>query len=864
METKRSNKSEISSKPKYFITFPYPYMNGKLHLGHLYSLSKADFMAYYKEIQGYNVLFPLSFHCTGMPISALAKKLEEELNGNKTDISTKDIIESLGFDDVRPFTDPLHWVRTFPKYCREALETFGANIDWRRSFITTDLNKYYDSFIRWQFNNLKRKGYLSFGKRYSIYCPIDNQACLDHDRRKGENIKPFRLILYKLDVDKVIILVRYKSKKNPTKLICGKNIFLTKFRYNGTEYLSEDVVYENMKYQVRNLEYIEKVKISSILPDHLVFDNQSIKIEIVENDLFLMKTELSEDVVEDKFKEEISLLNQIEQQQTSINSEGVEKLNISENKILGKLIQTDNFVSAYIPEEEVISRSGGVCVVSLLDQWYIDYSNQDWKEKVKKCLGEMECEQDTRSKLLDGVDWIYKWGFSRSFGLGTRIPWDQQYLIDSLSDSTIYMALYTFKHFLFEDLEGKKEIFPTEKLSTDVWDYIFYGKELAEDLKEYSEILENCRKSFEYFYPVDLRVSGKDLIKNHLLFFLFNHVAMFDKKYWPRRIFTNGHLMLNSEKMSKSTGNFLTVDKALEKFGMSATRICLAVCGDTNEDANFVESNANSYILKLYSFVKNIEELSETVSESENVNDGPFTNADIFLIESLSYNIRECINAYDNMRYSDVVKYGFFEMTRLVNLYKGLRGKNNKLIRSIYKSTTQLLYPIIPCLGRTLIEKYYDGDFSLPTQKLRSDTMIVAFEYLRELSKKIFTNKSSKNKAKAIITVGNSYPEWKIETMKYIDTLDLPRNEEIKKDKQSVSMILNNVMPILKKYEINVKKGNLFVMDFVVYPTKYIKKFNEYDIINEFKFYIEDNTGKSIEVKDGGSAEPLNPIINYE
>ncbi len=66
---------EASDKPKFFITFPYAYMNGLLHLGHAFSMSKCDFNAWYKRLCGFNVLFPFGFHCTGMPISAAAKKL---------------------------------------------------------------------------------------------------------------------------------------------------------------------------------------------------------------------------------------------------------------------------------------------------------------------------------------------------------------------------------------------------------------------------------------------------------------------------------------------------------------------------------------------------------------------------------------------------------------------------------------------------------------------------------------------------------------------------------------------------------------------------------------------------------------------
>ena len=71
-----------------------------------------------------------------------------------------------------------------------------------------------------------------------------------------------------------------------------------------------------------------------------------------------------------------------------------------------------------------------------------------------------------------------------------------------------------------------------------------------------------CRKlrgEFSYWYPVDLRVSGKDLIQNHLTYFLYNHQAIWPQPRrgeegvcrWPNSIRANGHLLLNSEKVSR-------------------------------------------------------------------------------------------------------------------------------------------------------------------------------------------------------------------------------------------------------------------------------------------------------------------------
>lgn len=70
---------ETSDEPKFMVTFPYPYMNGRLHLGHTFTVSKAEFAAGYQRLKGKRVLFPFGFHCTGMPIKACADKIKREI-----------------------------------------------------------------------------------------------------------------------------------------------------------------------------------------------------------------------------------------------------------------------------------------------------------------------------------------------------------------------------------------------------------------------------------------------------------------------------------------------------------------------------------------------------------------------------------------------------------------------------------------------------------------------------------------------------------------------------------------------------------------------------------------------------------------
>lgn len=57
--------SAEANQPKHFITFPYPYMNGLLHLGHTFSLTKNEFSMGFERLKGKKTLWPFGFHCTG-------------------------------------------------------------------------------------------------------------------------------------------------------------------------------------------------------------------------------------------------------------------------------------------------------------------------------------------------------------------------------------------------------------------------------------------------------------------------------------------------------------------------------------------------------------------------------------------------------------------------------------------------------------------------------------------------------------------------------------------------------------------------------------------------------------------------------
>ena len=175
------------AKKKFFITFPYPYVNGAPHVGHAYSSLRTDAYARFKRMRGFNVLYPQGFHATGEPILGVIERLR------KNDQSQIQTLKQFGAtdEDIKKFKEsPEYLVNFWIAEWKKAQKAAGFSIDWRRSFVTTTLTPQYSRFIEWQYNTLKKQGYVVQGTHPVIWCPHDQSPTGDHDRLEGEGESP--------------------------------------------------------------------------------------------------------------------------------------------------------------------------------------------------------------------------------------------------------------------------------------------------------------------------------------------------------------------------------------------------------------------------------------------------------------------------------------------------------------------------------------------------------------------------------------------------------------------------------------------------------------------------------------------------
>ena len=810
--------AELREKqPKWFGCMAFPYMNGTLHAGHSFSVSKVEFGAGVAAMQGKRALFPMGFHCTGMPIKACADKLVNEINmfgqnferydpetaiveekpaaapqtkGDPTKFVAKkgkaaaktvkaqyqfQIMQAVGVptEDIHLFADPHHWLQHFPPLAIRDLTNFGCRIDWRRTFVTTDANLYFDSFVRWQMNRLKELNKIKFGKRYTIYSIKDGQPCMDHDRSEGEAVNPQEYTAIKLKVlewapkaaetikgkvpeDANVFLIpaslRPETMYGQTCCFVGPKITYGLFKASEKDYyVVTERAARNMAYQgiLAKEGVIEKTAdvvgadmVGTLVNAPLSVHKDGVRVLPMETVLPTKGTGVVTSVpsdspddcitVADLAKkadyygiqkewaelETISIINtpsygdqcapflvkklkinspkdtkQLEEAKELAYKEGFyqgtmlvgdykgEKVEVAKPKVRKQLLDAGLAFAYSEPERKVVSRSGDDCIVALMDQWYLDYGEESWKQTALKWVGNADGKGletyvgETKNGFESVLNWLNQWACARSFGLGSKLPWDKQFLVESLSDSTIYMAYYTIAHWLHKDMFGKEKGIGNighEQMTDEVWDYLFCRRDLDDsiisDSKIPKETLESMRREFEYFYPLDLRASGKDLIPNHLTFFLYIHLAIFPPEYWPRSVRANGHLMLNGEKMSKSTGNFMTLQDLTVKYGADASRIALADAGDGVNDANFEEDVADNNILRLFNLREWCE---EQVRGQDELRTGEINSfQDALFSNDMNSLAREAIEQYGQTNYKAALKAGLYELTSSRDFYR--------------------------------------------------------------------------------------------------------------------------------------------------------------------------------------------------
>lgn len=727
-EEKSFESEPVEGKEKKFVTAAFPYPNSPLHIGHGRTYTTADIYARYLRLCGYNVLFPMAFHVTGTPILAMAKRIAKK---DPEVLSVFEKVYGVNPAVAETLTDPKELVSYFSREVEHGMKEMGYSIDWRRKFYSFDAR--FNKFIQWQFKKLKELGFLIQGEYPIAWCPSDGNALSAHDT-KGDvdpDLEEVTVIEFDIGDGKSVVVTTYR----PETIYGVTNIWVNPdSEYVLAEWKDKKIIISkdaaSMLVHQLSLKIIEPVPVSFLLdkqavnpidgnevpiypatfvspdvgtgivmsvPAHAPLDYLALR-DMGKGDMDMPQVLSLDGYGSAPAKEQVESMG-IKSQEDQRAEEATKEIYTKEahegimvlgkykgekgidakEKIAEDLVTDSSAFKIYtLANGPVYCRCGTRAVVNILeDQWFIDYGIEEWKDKAKECLDGMSAvPEESRSELLYTIDWLKTRPCTRSSGLGTRFPFDESKMIEALSDSTIYMAYYTISHMLND--------YDPESLDESFFDYVLLGKGEQKDEK-----MKTLRESFLYWYPVDSRHSAGDLIRNHLVLYIFNHVGIFEKDLWPKQIVTNGFVTMDGAKMSKSMGNILPIRKAITQYGADIVRFSLVCGSDLLHDGDFNRTVAEGIMGR----IDYIDSLVREPGEDQDLE----SRSDLWLESRINRKIVRAKALYDKVALRHLALEIFYDVINDLNWYEKRCGSRN--LKWFFKKWVVLIAPFMPHLA---------------------------------------------------------------------------------------------------------------------------------------------------------------------
>lgn len=541
-------------------------------------------------------------------------------------------------------------------------------------------------------------------------------------------------------------------------------------------------------------------------------------------------------------------------------------------------------------EHPVICRCGTKCVVKIMDnQWFLKYSDEDWKEKTRELLrNETIVPGEVRSNLDYYIGWLEDWACSRRSGLGTHLPWDKQWLIEPLTDSTIYMSYYTIAKYLknmdFEDLNDaffEKIFFDNDTNNTEA------------KLKIDQATINEIQNEFSYWYPLDWRLSAKDLVGNHLSFHMFHHAAIFPPENWPQGMVVFGMGLLEGNKMSSSKGNVILLKSAIEEYGSDVVRLFLMSSAEPWQDFDWREKEVIGTKRRLdwfFEFAEKIENIKGSPINLSNIKRVDLTRKiDLWMMNQLYIRINDATKALEGFQTRKALQDSLFLLKKDVDHYmyrtKHLIEENeNKcdgekdealvfVLSSILESWIRILAPFTPHSSEELWNKYGGEGFvseakwpityqyfpmkCTPTLNLHTDSCIPS-DVIEKSEEMVQTIVKDINEIKKIVDVDPEKihvylaPNWKWELYRIAADVGKPDIGQImgRAIGENIHDNKKEIAEFAKKISREMTK------------TRYIGKIDEYDIFSDALDFISEETKAEIVIHKDDSYDPQNKARN--
>lgn len=718
-EKKLFKTQEDTSKPKYYVLEMFPYPSGRIHMGHVRNYSIGDVVARVKKMQGFNVLHPMGWDAFGLPAENAA---------------------------IKHNVHPAKWTYENIAYMKKELKRLGYSYDWERE-IATCHPKYY----RWEqlfFLKLLEKG-LAYRKKSPVnWCPTCHTVLANEQVEEGlcwrcssevEQKELEQWFLKITDYAEELLADLEKLKGGwPEKVLVMQKNWIGK---------SEGV---EIDFQIEGSE--EKIRVFTTRPDTIfgaTFMSLAPEHPLVEK--LIADSKNKEEVRQ--FVQKTKSLDKIVRTSEELEKEGIFTGKYCLNPVTGRKMPI--FVANFVLVEY---GTGAVMAVPAHDQRDFEFAkkyslpiqiviqpeketlnaeelteaytgpgylvnsqefdglfNEEAKIKIAEYLESQNIGQRTVNYRLRD------WNISRQRYWGAPIPviyCDKCGIVPvEEKDLPVELPLEVktkpdgrsplpeCKEFLettCPKCQGKARR-ETDTMDTFVESSWYFARYTA-PRKEDSPFDPAALK---YWLPVDQYIGGVEHAILHLLYSRFFVKVLRDLGFMDldepfANLLTQGMVLKDGAKMSKSKGNVVDPDEMIQKYGADTVRLFCLFAAPPEKDMEWSDQGIEGsfrFLNRLWRLVQELKPFLSPVGPAYKFNKKELTPKAKELYYKEHYTIDKVTKDLENKFQFNTAIAAIMELVNLLYLCKDelKTEESGKLLLSSSISTTlTLLYPIVP------------------------------------------------------------------------------------------------------------------------------------------------------------------------
>ncbi|OKY78142.1 MAG: Valyl-tRNA synthetase [Candidatus Methanohalarchaeum thermophilum] len=702
-----------SDSKKYVIDTPPPYPTGDFHAGNALNWCYIDFVARYKRMRGYDVMFPQGWDCHGLPTEVKV----EEIKG----ITKNDVDRSKFREYCKQLTH-----KNIGKM-KETMGNLGFSVDWSQEYITMDPD--YWSKTQLSFVEMYKNDEIYQRNHPVNWCPRCETAIayaeVEHEKRKTK----LNYLDFSLDNGSIEI-----ATTRPELLpACG-----------AVAVHPEDDRFKK---------YIgKKAKVPLFDQEVDIISDEDVDPEFGTGAVMVCTFGDKQDV---EWWNKYDLpLRQAISPQGKLTDLADEYKGLKTDEAKEQIIQ-DLEEKDYLVDQEEIEQSVGTCwrcstPIEIISekQWFVEVNNDEILETAKTVNWIPEHMYLRLENWVNEMEW--DWCISRQRIFGTPIPvWYCKNCGDVILAKEENLPINPTE----EDPEDKcscesPEIIP----ETDVLDTWMDSSISALHVAGWPE------EKYKENYPVQLRPQGHDIIRTWAFYTILRSAKLTDEKPWDD-ILINGMVFgEDGNKMSKSLGNIVPPEEVIEEENADSFRLWAALGGSPGSDIQFKWKDvkaANKFLRKTWNVLRftlmNIE-LEKMGNEPEEYN-----LSDKWILAKLD----EVLSKYKK----NMDEYKFKESVELVKsfLWEDLADNYVEMVKwrlygekdysaqySLFKSidsVLKMIAPFAPFFAEEAFSNYSDGfihNSLLPDLDIyHGEEAINRGEILRDIVKRIRRYKSN-------------------------------------------------------------------------------------------------------------------------